>query len=162
MKFGPFEIPEMELLEACKRLDRARDMKPSAVLSLDRSSQSALIHGSGGVVYSLGIDCCECVDFERRQLPCKHMYRLALDLGYDFPEAPEFNPVLASEYDISEDLDRLRQRWLAGQLTTAAYAKCFEALHDSSSTAQEKRIRALLSSTPSANRRSGRSPKTPL
>lgn len=160
MNFGPFEIPEEELLEACKRLERARDMKPGAVISLDPSARSALIQGSGGVVYSVSIDRCECVDFERRQLPCKHIYRLALDLGCEFPEAPVFDPVAASEYDISEDLERLRHRWLSGQLTTSAYEKCFAALHDSSSTAQEKRIRALLTSA--GKRRSGRSPKTSL
>lgn len=162
MKFGPFDIPEEELLEACKRLERARDMKPHTVVSLDTSAQAALIQGSGGLVYSVGMRGCECVDFERRQLPCKHIYRLALDLGYEFPEAPIFDPVAASEYDISEDLERLHHRWISGQLTTAAYEKCFDALHASASTAQEKRIRALLSSAPSAKRRPGRPPKTPL
>ena len=160
MKFGPFEIPEEELLEACKRLERARDMKPGAVISLDPSTQTALIQGSGGVVYSVSVDSCECVDFERRQLPCKHIYRLARDLGYEFPEAPVFDPIAASEYDISEDLERLRQRWLSGQLTTAAYERCFDALRSSSSAAQEKRIRALLTSV--GKRRSGRSPQTHL
>lgn len=32
-------------------------------------------------VYDVSLLKCDCVDFQRRQLPCKHMYRLAMELG---------------------------------------------------------------------------------
>ena len=92
MTFGPFEIPEEELLEACKRLERAQAISPEAVLSFDVSARSMVIQGSDGCPYHVRLDVCECVDYERRQLPCKHIYRLALDLGCEFPEAPAFDP----------------------------------------------------------------------
>lgn len=141
MTFGPFEIPEEELLEACKRLERAQAISPEAVLSFDVSARSMVIQGSDGCPYHVRLDGCECVDYERRQLPCKHIYRLALDLGCEFPEAPSFDPYLAAEYDISEDLDRLRRRWVAGQLTLAAYSKCVDALRSSAAKVKLRRGR---------------------
>lgn len=141
MTFGPFEIPEEELLEACKRLERAQAISPGAVLSFDVSARSMVIQGSDGCLYHVRLDGCECVDYERRQLPCKHIYRLALDLGCKFPEAPAFDPYLAAEYDISEDLDRLRRRWVSGQLTLAAYSKCVDALRSSAAKAKHRRGR---------------------
>lgn len=141
MTFGPFEIPEEELLEACKRLERAQAISPEAVLSFDVSARSMVIQGSDGCPYHVRLDGCECVDYERRQLPCKHIYRLALDLGCEFPEAPAFDPYLAAEYDISEDLDRLRRRWVSGQLTLAAYSKCVDALRSSAAKVKLRRGR---------------------
>lgn len=32
-------------------------------------------------VYNTTLESCTCVDFQRRNLPCKHMYRLAIELG---------------------------------------------------------------------------------
>lgn len=40
------------------------------------------ITGSRGNTYFTSLDSCECKDFERRNLPCKHIYALALSLGY--------------------------------------------------------------------------------
>lgn len=141
MTFGPYEIPEEELLEACKRLERARAIPPEAVLSFDTSARSMVIQGSEGWPYRVLLEGCECVDYERRQFPCKHIYRLALNLGYEFPEAPVFDPYLAAEYDISEDLDRLRHRWVSGHLTLAAYSKCVDALRSSAAKAKRRRGR---------------------
>lgn len=31
--------------------------------------------------YETTLDMCQCIDFSRRKLPCKHMYRLAMELG---------------------------------------------------------------------------------
>lgn len=40
------------------------------------------ITGSRGNIYFTSLDSCDCKDFERRNLPCKHIYALALSLGY--------------------------------------------------------------------------------
>ena len=138
MTFGPYEIPDDELLEACKRLERARAIAAEDVLSLDIQSRSMVIQGSEGYPYRVCLDGCECVDYGRRLLPCKHMYRLTLELGFEFAEAPAFDPYLASEYDISEDLERLRSRWVAGQLTMSAYSKCVDALRSSAAKAKRR------------------------
>lgn len=138
MKFGFYEIPDDELLEACKRLERARAIAVEDILSFDAQSRSMVIQGSEGYPYHVCLDGCECVDYGRRLLPCKHIYRLALELGCEFSEAPVFDPYSASEYDISDDLERLRSRWLAGQLTMSAYSKCVDALRSSAAKAKRR------------------------
>lgn len=52
---------------------------------LDISSSSVAIKD-----YAVSLDSCTCIDFQRRRLPCKHMYRLAhelkmFDLGVECP-----------------------------------------------------------------------------
>jgi len=40
------------------------------------------ITGTGNInKYAVSLTGCDCVDFKRRSLPCKHMYRLACELG---------------------------------------------------------------------------------
>lgn len=40
------------------------------------------ITGSKGNLYTVTLDRCSCPDFQRRGLPCKHIYALALSMGY--------------------------------------------------------------------------------
>lgn len=42
---------------------------------------SAMIRGESGQVYQTSLHSCSCPDFQARHQPCKHMYRLALELG---------------------------------------------------------------------------------
>lgn len=49
-------------------------------LSIDRGNFSAIIPGKNGT-YHVTLESCECSDFKRRHLPCKHIYRLAIELG---------------------------------------------------------------------------------
>ena len=41
------------------------------------SGDSAFILGSGENVYKTSFSSCTCMDFQKRKLPCKHMYKLA-------------------------------------------------------------------------------------
>lgn len=43
---------------------------------------AAKITGSKGNIYTVTLDRCNCPDFQGRGLPCKHIYALALSLGY--------------------------------------------------------------------------------
>lgn len=47
---------------------------------------SAEILGTCGESYETTLDTCTCEDFQRRGLPCKHIYKLALARGYS-PDA---------------------------------------------------------------------------
>ena len=49
-------------------------------LSISKENQSGFFSGSHGQ-YNTSLETCECIDFIRRKLPCKHMYRLAFELG---------------------------------------------------------------------------------
>jgi len=77
---------EEELKEVHKELDQrlrqARATAPKyAPLSLDINAQTATFKGSSGRVYETSLYTCTCRDYSIRQLPCKHMYRLAQELG---------------------------------------------------------------------------------
>lgn len=140
MTVGPWEIPEAELLETALRLERARNICSENIDCVDVDAKTTNIYGSDGTVYTVSLAGCECVDYERRGLPCKHMIRLALELDLSL-DLPVFDPYAAVNYDISDDIARLTERWRAGQLTTDALAKCVAALRSSASKAKRPRGR---------------------
>lgn len=49
-------------------------------ISVDSNHQEGVFRGSSGT-YATNLSSCTCGDFMRRRLPCKHMYRLAIELG---------------------------------------------------------------------------------
>lgn len=52
------------------------------ITSLDKEKQSAIINE-----YKVTLDSCTCRDYRTRELPCKHIYRLAYELGHMQPPA---------------------------------------------------------------------------
>lgn len=63
------------------RMDRAL-FQNIVIQSYDPTTGSAEILGTRGEVYKTDLDRCTCEDFQRRGLPCKHIYKLALARGY--------------------------------------------------------------------------------
>lgn len=61
---------------------RIASAKTSACTPLSVSQTDAVgsFSGSHGT-YETTLESCTCVDFVRRKLPCKHIYRLAIELG---------------------------------------------------------------------------------
>ncbi|WP_455649072.1 SWIM zinc finger family protein [Enterocloster citroniae] len=79
------------LSDQLKRQSSASTAKLTPI-SVDNDLCSATFKGSSGR-YIATLSSCECTDFRRRKLPCKHMYRLAHELGvFQLPE-----PVIYSE-----------------------------------------------------------------
>lgn len=140
MNFGPWEIPNDEFLECCLRLDRAMGISQNSIGPVDIDSGSVQILGSGLDPYTVTLHGCQCTDYQRRGLPCKHMIRLALELGLSF-DIPQFDPYAASSYDVEADIAQLTDRWRAGQLTLDSLAKCAAALRASASKAKRPRGR---------------------
>ena len=62
-----------------KRLESAKK-SACTPLSISQEDGAAIFSGSHGT-YSTTLESCTCVDFSRRKLPCKHMFRLAIELG---------------------------------------------------------------------------------
>lgn len=55
-------------------------------ISVDTESNEGTFKGSSSKPYLTSLETCSCIDFNRRKLPCKHMYRLAFELGlFDLP-----------------------------------------------------------------------------
>lgn len=50
-------------------------------ISVNPEQGTGIFKGSGKSDYSTTLSNCTCIDFSRRKLPCKHMYRLAYELS---------------------------------------------------------------------------------
>ncbi|UED78400.1 SWIM zinc finger domain-containing protein [Lysinibacillus sp. CD3-6] len=62
-----------------KRINSAKKIACTPI-SIDKSNYSAVFQGKK-IRYSTSLEECSCVDFSRNKQPCKHIYRLALELG---------------------------------------------------------------------------------
>lgn len=65
--------------EQVKRMEKASGAK-IAPLSIDYASKTAIFPGSGKAPYETTVDTCTCRDYFVRRLPCKHIYRLRMEL----------------------------------------------------------------------------------
>ncbi len=50
-------------------------------ISVDKSAKTATFLGSGKEPYNTSLSFCSCSGFARTKAPCKHIYRLAMELG---------------------------------------------------------------------------------
>lgn len=82
MHFGKWPDSIHDDPEQLKRIEKSKkaDLKP---LTIDLENRVCTIQGSGKEPYYVSLDSCTCSDFTRRNLPCKHIYRLASELGQD-------------------------------------------------------------------------------
>lgn len=63
-----------------KRLASAQQSKTSP-LSVDKEHETGVFYGSGKEPYQTSLASCACNDFVKRKKPCKHIFRLAMELG---------------------------------------------------------------------------------
>ena len=138
MFFGPFEISDSEYVDKARSLERAKEIKASNIKSIDLEAKNACIEGSDGTVYSVSLEQCSCPDYQRHQSVCKHMIRLALDLGNAF-DVPQFDPYKAAGYNVQDDIALLTKRWENGELTLDALSKCIAALNSSAKKAKHRK-----------------------
>lgn len=61
-----------------ERIIRSKTVK---IIRYNPDSGIAEVDGSKGNVYETSFESCTCMDFTTRQLPCKHMYKLASQYG---------------------------------------------------------------------------------
>lgn len=63
-----------------KRIQSAQ-MSATTPTSIENRTMTGIFPGSGKDPYKTSLESCTCGDFTRRKLPCKHMYRLAMECG---------------------------------------------------------------------------------
>ena len=82
MSFGNWpESLHMEDNQINRRMRSFND--PMRVTSLNKKTKTAIIENSkGDTWYTVTLSSCTCPDFQKRHLPCKHIYKLASVLGY--------------------------------------------------------------------------------
>lgn len=78
MSFSDFAFSDKP--EERKKREKKAAGAECTPISIDRDNQCGMFAGSSGR-YRTWLSECECVDFRRRNYPCKHMYRLASELG---------------------------------------------------------------------------------
>lgn len=77
--FGKWETDVHDEAEQKKRISAALSICDSNVVFLNDTCK---ISGSSSVPYTVTLDSCSCRDFIMRKKPCKHIYYLAIKLGY--------------------------------------------------------------------------------
>ena len=88
-----FSAENKSLHEEYEQLQRQQRATELQLDSIDRDARTGKIK-----TYDVSLDGCTCVDFSRRHKPCKHMYRLAIELGIfsvdteKFSDKPEKSP----------------------------------------------------------------------
>ena len=97
MSFDRWDLSIHNNPEQLKRRISASKIKPSDI-KLDEIHSSAIICGSGEEPYSVTLDSCICFVFQSRDLPRKHMYRLALELGC-LENLPEVDPDAEKDFE---------------------------------------------------------------
>lgn len=92
---------------AKKRIASARSAKLTPV-KVDENDLYAYFQGGHGR-YETFLDTCPCGDFQRSKRPCKHIYRLAMELGLlDIPFLSDKDQILApraEKMDLGEAVD---------------------------------------------------------
>jgi hypothetical protein len=78
MNFGKWDSTVHESIDQQKRIASARKAECTP-LHIDKENCCGQFSGSHGC-YNTTLNECTCIDFIRRRLPCKHMYRLAIEL----------------------------------------------------------------------------------
>lgn len=98
-------------------------------ISLDTASMSAAIIGSDPEPYSVTLSGCSCFDFTSRGLPCKHMYRLADELGLSDPWPKVSRKGQAATLEAAPtEVERWRSEFMAGNISAKKYVKIADAL----------------------------------
>lgn len=127
MIFGNWDSQVHDNVDQIKRICTAKKISSSKV-DTDKEKETAVISGSASTPYNVTLSSCDCSDFIVRGLPCKHIYRLALDLGY-MSDLPEYDKALGKTFDISAEIERYHELYLKGALSADNYVKLADTLN---------------------------------
>jgi hypothetical protein len=126
MSFGNWDTQTHDSVDQLKRICSARKISANKIV-VDSSNQTAIVYGSAATPYNVTLNHCDCGDFAVRGLPCKHIYRLALDLGF-LSELPAYSKELAKEVDFDKEIERYHALYVNGALSAENYVKLAETI----------------------------------
>lgn len=106
-----------------QRIVAAKDKKiTKGIVSIDKVNGTLVVKGSGAEPYITTLSECTCADFGIRQLPCKHMYRLALEMNLlDLPK-------YSGGFDSTTAIAEYHDLYMSGQIPAEAYVALCKAL----------------------------------
>ena len=127
MTFGNWDCSTHESYEQIKRIAFSQRIKPANV-SINSADEAARIVGTDGI-YTVTLNNCTCYDFESRQLPCKHIYRLAFKLGY-LNDLPSIDRKASKSFkdNIPNEIERFKESYLNGAISIEKFNKIVNAL----------------------------------
>lgn len=115
------------LIESDQVMNRlnAEKIKASNV-KIDRSSLRGEIQGSASIPYQTDLSGCTCPDFNIRKKPCKHMYRLALELEL-IAKFPEVDGAIEKAI-VQSAAQKWKDEFTLGHISAQLYARVEKAL----------------------------------
>ena len=124
LKIGQWPEYVHNSLDQIKRIQSGKKLKKK-IMELDlkggADSPVVVIQGSARDPYVATLNSCTCADFSIRELPCKHIYCLADQLGL-LSGLPAYDKKKAS-FDPASDLKKYKDLFEAGQKSMDAYIK---------------------------------------
>lgn len=126
MTFGNW--PEYLHRNATQVGNRERAAKVN-LIAIDPIACTAQAEGSDGHIYEVSLDHCTCGSFLSSHKPCKHMYRLALDLNL-IDDLPKTNRDAAKAFKktIPDEIKRYEDLYFNGAISTSQYVAIVKAL----------------------------------
>lgn len=127
MTFGKWDESLHNEIEQLKRINSSLEIKNENV-TLHSESTTAEIVGRDGT-YNVSLNECTCTDFGFRNAPCKHMYKLASELGYvmEFPIIDK-KAVKAFNDSLQEEINRYKVLYEQGAISLKKFLKIVNAL----------------------------------
>lgn len=112
--------------EQLKRRINAQKIKTDNVT--DHGEYYKII-GSSGDVYKVTLNSCSCFDFANRALPCKHIYRFAVEHNA-IEELPKIKPKNARIFlkKVDQEIERFRSYYDQGLISAEKFVKIVDAI----------------------------------
>lgn len=127
MTFGNWDEKIHNDVEQVGRLNTGLDIKAEKV-TVSSDTQTAVIIGSSSEAYKVSLENCDCEDFRRRKLPCKHMYRLAYELGCFSHPKRDVSASKTFDATVPEKIKELEELYLSGVISGKKYVAIVKAL----------------------------------
>ncbi|MCD7862400.1 MAG: SWIM zinc finger domain-containing protein [Lachnospiraceae bacterium] len=107
---------------------KRKNSKSVVLKDIDRETGSALAVGSADEPYVVTLNECTCGSFKTGK-PCKHMYRLASELGLieDLPE-PNREAAKAFKENLPSEIKHFEDLYFRGAISAEKYAAIAKAL----------------------------------
>lgn len=124
--FGSWDNDTHKNIEQLKRIIGAQKIKDKDV-TVDENSQSCEVVGSAKEPYKATLNECTCPDFAIKRKPCKHIYCLAMRLGY-IDGLPVCDKETRKQFDSEAEIKRFYEMYEAGAISGEKFVKVCEAL----------------------------------
>lgn len=124
----PFSSIDPSVHETPDQLKRRISGSKIKVSCIKDAEDGYIVEGTSGT-YHTTLSYCTCFDYLNRSLPCKHMYRLAMDSGV-LDAVPKIKPADARHFDaiLDDEIARFTSYYNDGWISAEKYVRIVDAL----------------------------------